>query len=109
MPGYGGKQPGAGRPRGSRNRRTREAIAAAEQGVSPLDFLLGVMRDSSLDLGYRIEAAKAAAPYVHPKLSHVQVQATTDHRHLTDEQLDAEIAALLADPELRSLLPTTRG
>jgi len=35
-----------GRPRGSKNKRTQlQADVAAAQGVSPLDFLLSVMRD----------------------------------------------------------------
>ena len=55
-------------------RRTRSGVAAlldyaaqisAEQGVSPLEFLLSVMRDIANPLELRIDAAKAAAPYVH--------------------------------------------
>jgi hypothetical protein len=39
------------------------------EGQTPLDFLLEVMRNPKKRLEYRLEAAKAAAPYVHPKLS----------------------------------------
>lgn len=104
MPGYGGKRPGAGRPRGSRNRRTRETIAAVEQGLTPLAYLTSVYRDESIDIRCRLEAAKAAAPYVHPKLSQIEVQATADLRYLSDEQLEAELVALLIDPEVQRLL-----
>jgi hypothetical protein len=35
--------------------------------------MLGVMRDGRLDPAMRLEAARAAAPYVHPRLSAVDV------------------------------------
>jgi hypothetical protein len=61
-----------GRPRGSLNRRTRALIEAAEAGGEmPLDFLLRVMRDPSEPNAKRLEAAKAAAPFCHPKLNAV--------------------------------------
>jgi hypothetical protein len=104
MPGFGGRRPGAGRPRGSRNRRTRETIAAVEQGLTPLAYLTSVYRDESIDIRCRLEAAKAAAPYVHPKLSQIEVQAVADLRLLTDEQLYVEIRGLLSDPAIRDLL-----
>jgi hypothetical protein len=48
----------------------KAAIAAS--GLSPLDYLLSVMRDESAERSDRLEAAKAAAPYVHPKLAPIQ-------------------------------------
>jgi hypothetical protein len=38
----------------------------------PLDYLLGIMRDETMSLAVRIDAAKAAAPYVHAKLATVE-------------------------------------
>ena len=35
--------------------------------LSPLDFLLGVMRDSSVSPDWRFKAAQAALPYIHSK------------------------------------------
>jgi hypothetical protein len=35
----------------------------------PLDFLLRLMRDPHSPMARRLEAAKAAAPFLHPKLS----------------------------------------
>src|SRR3954452_6453792 len=68
----GGRREGAGRPRGSRARRTRESVAKAEAlGPAPLDVLLESMHAARAE-GARAEAvdcAKAAAPYVHPKLA----------------------------------------
>ena len=68
----GGARPGSGRPKGSRNVTTIERIEAIKaEGIMPLDYLLGVMRDMNADEAKRIDAAKAAAPYCHPKLQPV--------------------------------------
>ncbi len=61
-PGFGGKQPGAGRP--PKNPKIGESEA-----VSPLDFLEGVMRDPSVEDRLRVQAAIAACQYRHTKLS----------------------------------------
>jgi len=42
----------------------------AECGAS-LDYMLDVLRDDQRNLADRMDAAKAAAPYVHPKLASV--------------------------------------
>ena len=42
-----------------------------------MDFMLEVMRDESLGIRLRIDAAKAAAPYVHQRLSAIAVDLTT--------------------------------
>jgi len=69
----GGPRPNSGRPKGGANRLNQEAREKAlADGISPLDYLLGVMRNPEMDLEKRIDAAKAAAPYVHARL-----QATT--------------------------------
>jgi hypothetical protein len=70
----GGARPGAGRKKGGHNRLTEEAIAKAQNGLSPLDYLLDVMRDEREDVTRRIDAAKAAAPYCHAKLQPVDGQ-----------------------------------
>jgi hypothetical protein len=40
----------------------------------PLDFLLRVMRDPHSSMARRLEAAKAAAPFLHPKLSAIDAK-----------------------------------
>jgi hypothetical protein len=69
----GGPRQGAGRKPGVPNKATlaKEAEIAAS-GLTPLDFLLMVMRDDERDHDVRQDAAKAAAPYVHPKLSAIE-------------------------------------
>jgi hypothetical protein len=46
--------------------------AAAEGGIMPLDYMLGVLRDEGQEAAIRMDAAKAAAPYVHAKLASVE-------------------------------------
>ena len=73
----GGARPNAGRKPGSLNRFNRELLERAmEGGQLPLDYMLEVMRDQSLDTRLRIDAAKAAAPYVHQKLTAISVDLT---------------------------------
>lgn len=71
----GGSRAGAGRKAGSPNKATAEQRKAVEDsGLTPLDYLLSVMRDEEIPRADRVDAANKAAPYVHSKL------ATVDHR-----------------------------
>lgn len=82
--GHGGRRPGAGRPKGSASKRTREiADRACEEGKTPLEIMLDVMREAygAHDLPAALEAAKAAAPYVHPRLAAVEMDAKVTHAH----------------------------
>lgn len=63
-----------GRQKGSRNRKTAELQEkVAAEGVTPLDYMLEVLRDGNQTLDVRLEAAKSAAPYVHAKLAAMEV------------------------------------
>ena len=73
----GGRRPGAGRPLGSKNQRSAEiARAAAESGITPIEVMLGTMRELWA-VGTReakreaAEIAKDAAPYIHPRLASI--------------------------------------
>jgi hypothetical protein len=46
------------------------------QGISPLEYMLAVLRDETAETGRRDEMAKASAPYLHPRLA--SVEATVD-------------------------------
>ncbi len=62
----GGARPGAGRPRKEHDPEEGKTIATPGN-QTPLEFLLSVMNDNSLDDKLRLDAAKTAAQYVHPK------------------------------------------
>lgn len=78
----GGARVGAGRKKGSATKRTREiADLAAETGETPLEVMLKLMRRNCEHEDVRVqiareamvfEAAKAAAPYMHPRLAAVE-------------------------------------
>lgn len=77
----GGSRPGAGRKPGAATAMNEEARKKAlEGGISPLDYLLSVMRDTRSDESKRIDAAKAAAPYVHAKLANIEVKGQIDSK-----------------------------
>lgn len=100
-----------GRPEGSTNRYTREAIEKAQAtGLLPHEILLDMARGNpqqeisidpitgkqvvklvALDIEQRKDAAKAAAPYYAPKISTVEVIKNVD-----DAELDFIIAELAA-------------
>lgn len=64
-----------GRQKGSHNKKTAELQAKIEaSGLTPLDYMLRVLREESSDPKERMSAAIAAAPYVHAKLTSVDVQ-----------------------------------
>jgi hypothetical protein len=73
----GGARPGAGRKPGSKLTKTA-AIAhkLAEEGVTPLEYVLTLMRDESQPAELRLECAKTAMPYIHPR---IQVQSITQN------------------------------
>lgn len=60
-----------GRPKGSKNKKdlVREALTkkAVTEGKLPLEFFLEVMRNPKVAMYLRLDAAKAAAPYLHKK------------------------------------------
>jgi hypothetical protein len=58
----------AGRPKGALNKKTKETVKRIiNSGLTPLDYMMSVVQDESFDPEFRMEAAKAAAPYVHSK------------------------------------------
>jgi hypothetical protein len=62
-----------GRKRGTPNKRSvRQLQAAVAGGAMPLDFLLSVVRAEALPIELRLDAARAAAPFMHHKLSALQ-------------------------------------
>lgn len=81
----GGRRPGAGRKKSYVAQRTREiANRAAAQGITPLEYMLEVMRTSP-DEKMRAAMAIAAAPYVHPRLSAVEHSGEMTQHIVTDQ------------------------
>ena len=92
----GGARPGAGRKPGAATRMNQEARAkAAAGGIMPLDYMLKILRDENAEQDVRMDAAKAAAPYLHAKLAAIEHTGADggaiQHLH--------EIRRLIVDPK----------
>ena len=71
-----------------------------EGGITPLDFLLTVMRDNDQDFRVRLDAAKTAAPCCHARLAstelsggsgepvQMRITQSLDISGLSDDELD---------------------
>lgn len=96
----GGARAGAGRPVGSVNRRSAEvASKALAEGLTPLEYMLGTLRDETLDPKERAWAAEKAAPYLHPRPAPMERTVElplpdTSTVEGIDKALDAIIAAM---------------
>lgn len=83
----GGKRQGAGRKKGSQNKLTKarqeaKDIVGVVEGEMPLDFLLRVMRHEKVPYIARVDAAKAAAPYLHRKQPQAhELEGNVNHKH----------------------------
>jgi len=99
----GGKRDGAGRKPGAINKSTQVIRKAVkESGLTPLDYLLSVMRDPESEQSERVDAANKAAPYVHAKLTSVDIKSSDGTMSPAGPAQDAALAAMNrkhCDPE----------
>jgi hypothetical protein len=87
-----------GRKHRTANRKTRQKIEAIEaSGLTPLDYMLAVMRETRASPARGDAMAIAAAPLVHPPITPLAI----DNLRLI-AQLLAEIVKSDADPEKRA-------
>lgn len=108
----GGARPGAGRRLGSKSQIARERDILLHEamlgGITPLAYMLNVMRDPKQPAARRDNMAALAAPYVHPRLQ-LQAVAVEDRRFssLPPEQREHEAQRLIT--EARALLENARA
>lgn len=107
----GGARPGAGRKKGivsfkdslatriqteAKAEAIREVVREVrKKGDTPLEYMLNVMRDETVDSKRRDSMAAAAAPYLHPKLSNatLNVKQASSLREMTTDELIAALHA----------------
>jgi hypothetical protein len=78
-----------GRKKGTPNKRTILRAQSAENlGLSPLEFLLSVVRDETNHVAVRLDAAKCAAPYVHARLQTIAAPSAPIQIVLAREDLE---------------------
>ena len=73
----------------------KAAIAAS--GETPLEYMLRIMRDEAAESTRRDDMAKAAAPYLDPRLSSVEHTGDTEEEfRKAADMTDDELAAIAA-------------
>ena len=67
-----------GRKRGSKNKHTvakeHAGKTGANKSLTPLQHMLKIMRDPKQPQAVRMEMARAAAPYMHPRLKSTELR-----------------------------------
>lgn len=103
---------GRGRPKGARNKRTRESESAVKAAAEKIEqvlpgafegnshaYLMSIYKDPILPTTTRIDAAKAALPFEMPRLAAVE-HTTPPGRPMQNEtthKLDKSSAELIAN------------
>jgi len=88
----GGAREGAGRKPGVPNKVTAKREAEiAESGLTPLEYMLSILRDETQEVAARFEAAKQAAPYCHAKLAAMALEV----------DVSANLASIIAEARAR--------
>lgn len=96
----GGARVGAGRPTGSVSQRgvrlSKQVLANLQLNnqLNPLQYLLAVMQDDKQKPNVRMQAAIAAAPYVHPKLASVEMKGNEAQPLQVKSDIGQALAAL---------------
>ena len=90
--------------------KTEKFRKIAEAGVTPLEYMLSILQDENAEPEKRFDAAKSAAPYVHPRLTQASVSVSNeddvramDDAELIDALLD-EIEAMKMQREQEALM-----
>jgi hypothetical protein len=115
----GGWRPGSGRKKGSTTRKKRSIAEEAKAlGELPLNYMLRIMNDKSVEQSRRDMMAWRSAPYCHPRLvtarhdlvrsdgaettnvfvEQISVVAIESGRFLSPEEIAAPIIEVLPDP-----------
>lgn len=89
----GGPRPNSGRKAGTKNIKTKViAERCAQEGITPLEYMLNVMRDPTQEFDTRMDAAKSCAPYMHPKLASVEQKVEAEVNGTIYEWLTGTVA-----------------
>ena len=111
-----GRKPGGaktgGRTKGTVNKLTPERrdliTQALGSGISPLEYMLNVMRDDAADDERRDWAAQNAAPYIHPRLQAIAYKPMNDNEEFGKKMDDlTRVRNLLFAVELIKRKPTS--
>lgn len=86
-----------GRQKGTPNKaNAAKAAEIAATGETPMEYMIRVMRDRTVEHDRRDKMAVAAAPYVHPKLANIEMAGPDGGPIQTEEISDTESARRVA-------------
>ena len=88
------------------NGPARSPSGAIAEGVPPLEYMLAVMRDEQAEAHRRDEMAKAAAPYIHPRLATIEQRPAQERAPTIAERVaeyDREDAIVTSDGKVVAL------
>ena len=95
-----------GRQKGTPNQRTRDfAAAVAEAGMTPLQYMLAVLADETVEPERRDRMAAAAASYIHPRLANIEATVAVTGHEAALQELDALDAEAILPSRPVELLP----
>jgi uncharacterized membrane protein len=114
--GRGGARIGAGRKTGTTDRKLGKVSAERVLNATgtgpdkmPLAYMLAVMNDKNQKASVRLQAAIAAAPYVHPKLASVEVKSDRQSSLAIESDLGKALRELAEITRLRSASDVIEG
>ena len=106
----GGARTGAGRKAGSTDKAMNKISAdrvlhATGTGPNrtPLAFMLAVMNDDKQKVSLRLQAAQAAAQFIHPKLSSVEMKAESKHTLSVQSDLARALKEIAEAARMRTI------
>ena len=85
---------------GGRSAPQKTGLRLGNEGETPLEYMLRIMRDEAAESTRRDDMAKAAAPYLHPRLSCVEHTGDTEEFRKAADMTDDELAAIAAGAKL---------
>ena len=112
----GGARIGSGRKPGTTDRKLGKVSAERVLNATgtgpdkmPLAHMLGVMNDTTQKASVRLQAAIAAAPYVHPRLASVEVKSDNVTTLSVESDLGKALRELAEIARLRDMGQTIEG
>jgi len=110
----GGRRVGAGRKAGTSDRNMRkfkvnEVMDAIGSGpeATPLAFLMTIMHLKEAKMSDRIQCAIAAAPYVHPRLSSIEMKGDKENPLQIQTDIGQALKALAEIARTREAIDVT--
>ncbi len=110
---WGGVRAGQGRKPGTTSKYQKaNERRAIESGEHPVDFMLGIMRDTNNDMKTRMHACHAVLPYVAARLNAIDINVSSDLDTMTLAEKLAKVTQLRAGILERQpglVLPAIKG